>query len=365
MSTLLLLLAACAKPTEGVTGSTTPATDDVPAAPAPPDAPSATGGAERGAPQATAREGGPGGGGGGPAAIQTETLYVQNPASGSKIAWYLLTPETGSGPWPTLVIVPGGNHSAEENELFVNRTDSYLGAGFALVMFDPEGRGRSEGKEDLNGPTGQDALDAVIRAAAKDSRVNPKQMGLVSYSFGIALATGVLARHPDVPVKFYIDWEGPVSRDYASGCSRGANPMQSELPFGACDDDSWWKPREAINQIGKVKVPYWRLQFTRDHVQPTWNHTVEIVQAAEKAGVDVRLNEMGKSPKIKTQEDIVPLPNTTPAVYVIADYAVKLMNETAGTSMPPAPTFERPQRPPGAGMGPRRGGGGGPPRPQN
>jgi pimeloyl-ACP methyl ester carboxylesterase len=298
-------------------------------------------------------------------AVDVVPNYTDNPSGGATIAWYLMTPGQGAGPFPTLVVVPGGDQSARDFELKYGRTSPYTEAGFALVLVDPQGRGASTGAEDLNGPIGQDGLAAVIQAVAKDDRVDPGRIGLVSYSYGIAAASGALARHPELPVKFLIDWEGPVSRRYLPSCmSWDGTPVASTPPepppttptpggrylYGRCDDEAWWRPREAVHNIPALKVPYLRLQFAKDHKQPSYAHTREIVEIATRAGVDVRVNDMGPKRTFTADTDIVPLDNAKPTVFEVARLAVSLMNETTGAQMPappPAPTMRTGGRPPG------------------
>ena len=85
--------------------------------------------------------------------------------------------------------------------------------GVAIVVFDPDGRGPSEGVDDDNGHLQQDGLAAVIEYAATLAEVDESRIGLVSYSYGVTMAAGALARYPNLPVLFLIDWEGPANRN--------------------------------------------------------------------------------------------------------------------------------------------------------
>lgn len=67
-------------------------------------------------------------------------------------------------------------------------------AGFVVVLFDPDGRGKSTGKEDFGGYIHQDGLAAVVRFTADLPYVDAQNMGLVTYSYGITMASGALAR---------------------------------------------------------------------------------------------------------------------------------------------------------------------------
>ncbi|MBV6396309.1 MAG: hypothetical protein HFACDABA_01907 [Anaerolineales bacterium] len=211
--------------------------------------------------------------------------WVTNPSSGSRLYVIVTYPPGWNGePIPALVLVPGG--IAEHDP---NRAARLAEQGFLAISFDPEGRGRSEGVEDYNGHIGQDGLAAIIEAATALPGLDANRYGLVSFSYGVTMATGALARHPDLPIDFYIDWEGPVNRKYSSGCKP---EPQHHIQWQPCDNDAWWAEREALTFIVDVQIPYQRVQSQKDHVQPVNTHAIDIVNAAVAGGVPwVRLNE--------------------------------------------------------------------------
>lgn len=307
MLTIPLFLLAC--------GTLTRA-DAPPAPPAPP-------------PGAPAHQGPPGQGGRAEIPNITPTAYVMNGAD--KLAVYVFTPAVGSAPWPTLVIVPGGFQTGLQT-LPPPRQAPYLETGFALVLFDPDGRGQSTGVEDRGGAVQQAGLAAVIDWASKDSRVDPTRMGLVSYSFGITMATGTLATN-QTPIQFLLDWEGPANRNYTHDCngvvSNVAKNAAEEKEWGDCTDDAWWAAREASTSIAKVRVPYQRLQFERDHAQPNHQHTLDMMTAAEAGGVPwVRLNDEPANKRIASDADFVPISNKKPMHLVVEHYAKQMMEMT-------------------------------------
>ncbi len=270
----------------------------------------------------------------------TPTATVTNPANGDQLAVYVYTPPTGTAPWPALVVAPGGVEPALRS-LPSNRQGAYLQTGFALVLFDPDGRGASTGTEDRGGAASQNGLAAVIDWAAHDSRVDPDRMGLMSLSYGITMASGVLANH-QTPIRFLLDWEGPASRVYTAACGT-VSPDRPRAPgWGECGDEAYWSQREAVNFIGRIKVPYQRVQFDRDHVQPTHQHAVDMVAAAEAGGVPwVRINDDEPNKKVTTEADFTPLPNARPQPLVLEHYAKALMEMTTGKPVvgdePPMP----------------------------
>ena len=211
--------------------------------------------------------------------------WVTNPASGSRLHVTATYPPGWNGKLvPALVLVPGGTGVSEPQ-----KAERLAAEGFLAIIFDPEGRGQSEGTEDYNGYIGQDGLAAVIEAATALPGLDADRYGLVSFSYGVTMATGALARHPDLPIDFYIDWEGPVNRNYTSGCKPAP---QQHIQWESCENNSWWAEREALTFIADVQVPYQRIQSQKDHVQRQNTHAIDIVNAAVAAGVPwVRLNE--------------------------------------------------------------------------
>lgn len=215
------------------------------------------------------------------------TFWVTNPSSGAELYVQVFYPNdwNGSTQLPTLVLMPGG--IAESDPVKGARLSS---RGYTVIIFDADGRGKSQGTEDFNGFITQDGLAAVILACASLPGVDTDRYGLVSYSYGVTAASGALARHIDLPIDFYIDWEGPVDRIYTTvGCP--PNP-HGDIAWQPCADDAWWSEREAVNFIGSVRVPYQRVQSQDDHVQPTNDHAIDIINAALAGGVPwVRLND--------------------------------------------------------------------------
>lgn len=223
---------------------------------------------------------------------EIDSYSVTNPSSG--VDWYVqvIHPPGWSGEaLPTLVIVPGGIQSGsgfvEERltaRLLVNE-------GYTVIAFDADGRGQTSGEEDQNGYIHQDGLVAVIDASATFEGVDRSQIGMMSFSYGITMASGALARYPDLPVRFLIDWEGPADRNDTGGCDADqTGHLKGQVD---CDDESFWSGREALKFIRQIGVPYQRLQSQDDHAQPDVDHAVLMVNAAVEGGVPwVRLNSL-------------------------------------------------------------------------
>ncbi len=255
--------------------------------------------------------------------------WVTNPTSGAKLhvrAFYP-TDWNGSDLLPALVLMPGGTGTSEPQ-----KAARLSEEGFLVIIFDADGRGQSEGTEDYNGFITQDGLAAVIVAAAQLPGLDPARYGLVSYSYGVTAATGALARYPDLPVQFYIDWEGPVDRNYTTtGC--GENRADG-IQWQPCTDNAWWAEREAVNFIGAVNVPYQRIQSQEDHVQMNNNHAIDIVNAAVAGGVPwVRLNDYPPNQTYDVNDPPAMLPETQDKMLekTVGDYAKYIIENVLPT----------------------------------
>ena len=112
-------------------------------------------------------------------ASEEGAYWVTNPTSGARLYVQVVLPrEWGGEALPALVLIPGGTGSGSD---FLGpqkeRTQGMAGEGFALVVFDPDGRGRSEGSEDQNGHVHQDGLAEVIRSAPRPPPARWRQSG--------------------------------------------------------------------------------------------------------------------------------------------------------------------------------------------
>lgn len=221
------------------------------------------------------------------------TNRVTNPATGVALRVLVArAKDKADAKLPALVLIPGGNGNSS---LFLSgqgMAQQLAQLGFVAIAFDPDGRGQSGGAEDYCGFKHQDGLAAIVRWAAKQAGIDPERIGLCSNSYGVTMGTGVLARHADLPARFLIDWEGPMDRKDTGGCDPNKPGMGGHLKAVAkCDDENFWREREAVNFVGKLRVPYQRIQSEKDHVQRDNHHAVAMVNAALAGGVpEVWLN---------------------------------------------------------------------------
>lgn len=235
---------------------------------------------------------------------EKDTYYVENPSDSAQLYVKIIHPsDWNQGELPTVFLVPG---ATGDSSAFLSRKTSaqdLADQGFTVVIFDPDGRGNSAGKEDHDGFIQQDGLKAIIEYVAKLPEVDSDKMGIASFSFGVTMASGVLSRYPDLPIKFLSDYEGPANRDDTAGCDGSGLGHLDEV--ADCDDETFWAEREASTFIAKIKVPYWRIQTEKDHAQPDYKHTVVMINSALSGGLrKVYLNEE----KIKSAVDESNLP---------------------------------------------------------
>jgi len=217
--------------------------------------------------------------------------WIANTTSGSNLYATVLMPNAVSEFLQPLVLVPGGIGTSGDFLAGQKKDAQTLAdAGYLVVAFDPEGRGRSEGEEDNNGSIGQDGLAAIVRFASEQS--GGQDVGVISFSYGITLASGAIARYPDLPVAFLIDWEGPADRNDTGGCDVDKTGHLSAI--ADCDDEAFWSEREAMGFIDDVTVPYLRLQTERDHAQPDVLSAIRMVNAAVG----------GKSPWVRLNDEL-------------------------------------------------------------
>lgn len=258
---------------------------------------------------------------------EPDTYWVTNPSSGARLYVQVLHPRSWSGgALPTLVLVPGGSSDSSSFTRTKPTAPLLAEAGFTVVVFDPDGRGLSGGEEDYDGTIHQDGLAAVVRAAATLPEVDTEQIGLVSFSFGVTMASGALARYPDLPARFLIDWEGPADRNDTGGCDAAGTGHLEDI--ADCGNESFWATHEAVTFIGQIGVPYQRLQSEKDHAQPDVTHALIMVNAAVQGGAPwVRLNDLPPDQTYDLADPPRMLPDSTDRHLetIVAEYAGELL----------------------------------------
>lgn len=179
---------------------------------------------------------------------------------------------------PAVVLCPGMDHAgtAFDHVSYPITADEVARLGLVVLHFDPAGRGKSWGEEDMGGPEHQDEVSAAVHYLAARPDVDPLRVGVASISLGVAMAVGGVANE-GAPAAWVLDWEGPCDREIITS---GGKIMDPALGHGL-DDDAYWRPREAVRHVGRLSCPYVRLQAELDHAQPgETRHAMRMMHAA-------------------------------------------------------------------------------------
>ncbi|MBI5002656.1 hypothetical protein HZC31_04680 [Candidatus Woesearchaeota archaeon] len=257
--------------------------------------------------------------------IITSKYTVINPTTGAELAVVVYAPNdaSSSNQYPAVILIPGGIGTKDN---FILDAQKYAVNGFIALVFDADGRGESTGEEDYNGYAQQDGLYELYRFLSDFEGVDPDNVGLVSFSYGVTMATGMLGRYqPDM--KFYIEWEGPVNRYYTSvGCvSEGHGAVKSGI---TCDDEEYWVEREALRYVPYLPVDYFVIvQRSEDHVQPTVQHSVDINNLATEYLRWVRVNGLDNAINTEYTVDTLPVLEGTSYKTEILDYMIEIAAE--------------------------------------
>lgn len=251
-----------------------------------------------------------------------------------------------------VIKVPGGINPGR-SEALTPEAIALAEAGMVVVTFNAEGRSdprnpddvTSDGKEDYNGFRNQDTLAEIFIYTTQLPYVISENIGFRSQSYGITMAAGCAARHPELDIKYIVDGEGPPSSFetvhepwalYSSSDHPNHNKYQTVFGIlnhysiqrdSSAENLAFWKEREAIRFIGEFDGMYLRLQGEWDHSQPPsqaseidlfhhppiwWHgkHTCDIVNAAIDGGVPwVRVNPPLHGNPINEKCDLDRMPN--------------------------------------------------------
>jgi len=193
------------------------------------------------------------------------------------------------GPYPLILLVPGGlsqGSNFDDNEIVEN----LVSRGYAVAYFNNDGYLGSQREENYNGYQEQDELHYVLKYLAERSDIDSQKIGIVSYSYGVTLASGTLARHLNDPaVQFLIDWEGPMNRDQITN---GCGESSGKINWPKCTQEDFWWEREAFRFLEQLNLPYLRVQGEPDHVQPNNEHAILALNSIAKSAAPwYRIND--------------------------------------------------------------------------
>ncbi len=306
-----------------------------------------------------------------------EPFEVLGP-TGNRIYGQIRRPDPDLYPgiaFPAVILVPGGINPGRM-EVHGMDARALSEAGMVVVCFNAEGRIdtlapddlRSEGEEDFNGFRHQDGLANIIAFVAALDYVERENIGLKSQSYGITMAAGCVGRHPELPIAYLVDGEGPSESfvtchgpRFLAGDMQKYNTVRSIFgrlavwQDGSQENLDWWSEREALNFIGAFRGAYLRLQATWDHAQPPENaaeipafhhpsgwpgggpawwhnkHATDMVNAAVAGGVPwVRVNLPPQGNAINAVYDVGNPPTYLPGRLSNQPWAVRAILEMAG-----------------------------------
>jgi hypothetical protein len=279
--------------------------------------------------------------------VKVETLHVVNPSSSCVLYVHIHRPAYAGPNYrvPGLIFVPGGTGYGSEFDA-VGLPDQIASDGFALLHFDPDGRGLSGVyAANYDGYVHQDGMYACLLALASRAYVDTSRLGVYSQRFGITMASGMIARHPSPRVKFLLDFEGPADRYQTCLDSGGFVPVPP-------DSDAFWQEREAGRFMKQVPGAYLRMQPVTDSNPRLWDnrHAIQLIDSATAvtyggAGVGdwTRTNDPGMNPVNRVYTLLHP-PVWIPDVQEVEDYTRVLLylHELADLDLSGTAVDERP-----------------------
>ena len=213
-----------------------------------------------------------------PSRIRAEELWLTMP-DGLRIYAHIHAP-SGVQPLPGVLLLPGleGAGTDFDGLSAVATADEVAALGCVCVHVDPPGTGRSWGEYDYAGPACQVAALSALEFVSRCPRVRRDEVGVVGVSLGVAMATPVVAEHGErLGVRWLVDWEGPADRRVITSFGRIMVPAMGH----GMDDDDYWRRREAVRHVGRIRCTYLREQAATDHAQGEYTtHAVDMVNAA-------------------------------------------------------------------------------------
>ena len=305
-----------------------------------------------------------------PYSTLVEPFNLQAP-SGNRIYGLISRPDPAMYPgscFAAVVMVPGGINPGRM-EIYGYEAKLLSEVGMVVVAFNAEGRGsevpddiRSEGEEDYNGYRHQDGLCSVVAYTMDLPYVIAENMGLRTKSYGITMGAGCASRHPELPIKYIVDNEGPsesfvtchepfaLDDDPANDKHELVKDLlghYSSYRDASAENQAFWEQREAIRFIGGFRGRYLRLQATWDHAQPPQNerqveaftqpplwwphkHTTDMVNAAIAGGVPwVQVNFSEQGNQVNATYDVEYPPTPLPGTQADGLWGVRAVIEMA------------------------------------
>lgn len=214
-------------------------------------------------------------------------VWIEGP-TGKKIYAHIHSPAV-NGKFPGLIFVPGADSPGTHYDIGAGvRAIDAASLGFSVLHYDPSGRGKTGGKEDHWGSYHQEELSCVASHFSRLPFVAYDNIGIMSFSIGIVIATGALARFPIPSISYLFDWEGPSNKFNTT-----KNDTHKPLNKFPTSNETFWNEREASKYIGDIECGYFRYQSETDHVQGTYKgHAIELLnKATEGKALWTRCND--------------------------------------------------------------------------
>lgn len=234
--------------------------------------------------------------------VVVETLQVVNPSSGCTLYVHIHRPAY-AGPnqrVPGVIFVPGRTDFGSAFDA-AGLPDNIASDGFAVLHFDPDGRGRSSAyPENYDGYVQQDGMHACLSLLASRDYVDTNRLGVYTRGYGITMSSGMIARYATPHVKFLLDFEGPADRSQSCQESGGFVPVPA-------DSEAFWQEREAARFMKQVPSAYLRMQTAVDHDSMITNNRdcIELIDSATA----VAYGGAGISPWTRVNDSVMNAPN--------------------------------------------------------
>lgn len=128
-----------------------------------------------------------------PAAVSSEWFDFEH--GGVRLHGVLTLPN-GTGPFPLVVNAHGSGKEAATG--FDWSASWYAQAGYATLIFDKRGTGASGGQYSHDFELLAGDLQAAVKAAGADPRIDARRIGVAGYSQGVYVATLAASRSPSI-----------------------------------------------------------------------------------------------------------------------------------------------------------------------
>jgi dipeptidyl aminopeptidase/acylaminoacyl peptidase len=197
---------------------------------------------------------------------------------GVRLHGWLMKPPSGTGPFPVIVHAHGNAGNVESHEDFSRFLTRH---GFAVLLFDYRGYGKSDPRTPTRDGLVTDTLAAIYFVASRPD-LDPARLGVLGISLGGVPASAAAAERPIVRalalVTAYSSW-ARVAHDHL--------PVVGPILIARGRD-----PIDAVKNLGTRSLLL--VHGMRDRVVP-FHHAGRLADAASAAGVPVEITEISEA----------------------------------------------------------------------